>query len=160
MADKDKDQNDNPKNVVDEQPETTEDGTRVVRTVGRDFRVEGNVVDGYIGVDAEYRTYANETEKPLLSDEDVDFLEKTDTPTDVELLTMRYSEPPKSEDAELTDEAPSKVLSEKKADESVGETKQRQGQGQKPGDPVSAETRQSSASRSTGTSTSQNDNKK
>ena len=77
------------KNVVDAQPETREDGVRVVRTEGRDFRVDGNVVDGYIGVDPEYRTYASPTEKPLLSDEDVAFLERTDLMTDVETLTQR-----------------------------------------------------------------------
>lgn len=35
---------------------------------GRDFRVEGNDVSGYIGVDPEYQTYANEHDKPLLTD--------------------------------------------------------------------------------------------
>lgn len=32
---------------------------------GRDYRVEGNDISGYVGVDPEYMTYANETEKPL-----------------------------------------------------------------------------------------------
>lgn len=35
---------------------------------GRDYRVEGNDVSGYLGVDVEYQTYANETEKPILTD--------------------------------------------------------------------------------------------
>lgn len=37
---------------------------------GREFAVEGNDTDGYIGAGPEYRTYANETEAPLSSDED------------------------------------------------------------------------------------------
>lgn len=34
----------------------------------RDFRVEGNDVRDYVGVDQEYRTYANPTEAPMLTD--------------------------------------------------------------------------------------------
>lgn len=34
----------------------------------RDFRVEGNDVRDYVGVDAEYMTYANATEAPMLTD--------------------------------------------------------------------------------------------
>jgi len=37
---------------------------------GRDFAVEGNDTEGYIGANPEYRTYANETEAPLKADED------------------------------------------------------------------------------------------
>ena len=37
---------------------------------GRDFRVEGNDVSGYLGVDPEYMTYANETERPHLTDQE------------------------------------------------------------------------------------------
>lgn len=37
---------------------------------GRDYRVEGNDTSGYIGVSPEYMTYANETEKPLLTSEE------------------------------------------------------------------------------------------
>jgi hypothetical protein len=127
-------------NVVDEQPKETADGTRVVRTEGRDFRVEGNVVDGYIGVSPEYRTYAQETEKPLLSDEDVELLMRSDTPTDVERLTMQSAGLVETAPDEEEDEAPSKVLSDEN-DESVKDTADKQGQGQAPGDPVSAETR-------------------
>jgi hypothetical protein len=65
----------------------TPDGDFVVRTVGRDFRVAGNNVDGYIGVSAEYRTYASDTEKPFLSQEDVDLLVRSGLPTDVEKMT-------------------------------------------------------------------------
>lgn len=35
---------------------------------GRDYRVEGNDVSGYIGVDPEYMTYSNPGEKPILTD--------------------------------------------------------------------------------------------
>lgn len=37
---------------------------------GRDYRVEGNDVSGYIGVDPEYMTYANLGEKPILTDDE------------------------------------------------------------------------------------------
>lgn len=37
---------------------------------GRDFRVEGNDVENYVGVSPEYATYANETEAPLKGDDD------------------------------------------------------------------------------------------
>lgn len=37
---------------------------------GRDFRVEGNDVSGYIGVDPEYMTYSNPGEKPHLTDQE------------------------------------------------------------------------------------------
>lgn len=36
---------------------------------GRDFRVEGNDVSGYYGVDPVYATYANETDAPLRTKE-------------------------------------------------------------------------------------------
>lgn len=32
---------------------------------GRDYRVAGNDISGYVGVDPEYMTYANKTEQPL-----------------------------------------------------------------------------------------------
>lgn len=41
-----------------------------VVTDGRDYRVEGNDVSGYIGVSPEYMTYANETERPLLTSQE------------------------------------------------------------------------------------------
>lgn len=37
---------------------------------GRDFRVEGNEVEQYIGTSPEYATYANETEAPLKAEGD------------------------------------------------------------------------------------------
>ena len=36
---------------------------------GRDYRVEDNEVEDYLGVSPEYMTYANETEKPGFSEE-------------------------------------------------------------------------------------------
>lgn len=36
----------------------------------RDYRVEGNDVRDYIGVDDEYKTYANPTEAPHLTDKE------------------------------------------------------------------------------------------
>lgn len=38
--------------------------------VMRDFSVEGNELDGYLGVSPEYATYANEGEKPYASEDD------------------------------------------------------------------------------------------
>lgn len=35
---------------------------------GRDYRVEGNDVRDFVGVDPEYRTYANEYDAPILTD--------------------------------------------------------------------------------------------
>ena len=35
---------------------------------GRTYAVEGNKLDGYVGVSAEYATYANETEAPLVGE--------------------------------------------------------------------------------------------
>lgn len=34
---------------------------------GRSFAVEGNDLSGYVGVDPEYQTYANDTEAPALN---------------------------------------------------------------------------------------------
>jgi hypothetical protein len=39
-----------------------------VEVHGRDYRVEGNDVRDYVGVDPEYMTYANPTEAPMLTD--------------------------------------------------------------------------------------------
>ncbi len=36
---------------------------------GRDYRVEGNETDGYVGTDPMYQTYANETEAPGVAEE-------------------------------------------------------------------------------------------
>lgn len=41
-------------------------------TDGRDFRVEGNDTDAYVGVNPEYMTYANETEAPAAAEEGVE----------------------------------------------------------------------------------------
>lgn len=35
----------------------------------RDFRVEGNETDAYVGVSPEYMTYADDTSKPLFAEE-------------------------------------------------------------------------------------------
>lgn len=36
---------------------------------GRTYAVEGNELDGYVGVSPEYKTYANETERPYRAEE-------------------------------------------------------------------------------------------
>jgi hypothetical protein len=94
----------------------TPDGRTVVRTVGRDFRVEGNDVDGYIGVSPEYRGYANETDKPYVTDEDIALLEKGGVPTDVEALTLKYSGAPAVE-SESTEEPVKQDESKDKSNE-------------------------------------------
>lgn len=39
---------------------------------GRDFAVEDNELDGYVGTSPEYMTYANETEKPGVAEDGVE----------------------------------------------------------------------------------------
>jgi hypothetical protein len=131
------------KNIVDEEPETREDGVRVVRTEGRDFRVEGNVVDGYIGVSPEYRTYANPNEKPLLSDEDVEFLQRTDLMTDVEALTETMVQNGQVAGPEDDDESDKDDKSGDEESKTAAKAKA----------PVSAATKPSSTSAAAGTTT-------
>jgi hypothetical protein len=65
---------------------------------GRDYRVEGNDVRDYIGVDPEYMTYANETDAPILTDterfnytDQYDHLEgNADEVTDEEISVKTY----------------------------------------------------------------------
>lgn len=66
-------------------------GIPVVETIGRDFRVEGNDVRGYIGVDSEYRTYADDTHKPFITDADVEVLERSGQLTDVETMSTQVA---------------------------------------------------------------------
>lgn len=56
--------NDETQALVDQRAEYVHDP----ETMGRDYRVEGNDVRDYIGVDPEYMTYANATEAPGLTD--------------------------------------------------------------------------------------------
>ncbi len=95
------------KDKKDEVVRETPDGDMVVRTVGRDFRVEGNNVDGYVGVSPEYRTYANDTEKPYTTDEDVKIFLASGTLTDVEVMTAQNaaaSPRPESDDEDDDEE--------------------------------------------------------
>lgn len=96
---------------------TTDDGQPVVETIGRDFRVEGNDVSGYIGVSPEYRNYANETDRPYVTDEDVALLEKSGIPTDVELLTLNKAEQVRKAEAKADAEAGDDKSDEDKSDE-------------------------------------------
>lgn len=141
---KSKDKPDNAGQVTE-----TPDGTRVVRTVGRDFRVEGNDVDGYIGVSDEYRTYANPTERPYITEDEVKILIDADYPTDVERLTLQNAAAtPVEVDEDEADTHPSKLLEEPgEADKdedgkpkSDAEVAKAQGQGGTPGDPVTSQT--------------------
>ena len=121
----------------------TEDGTTIVRTIGRDFRVEGNDVDGYVGVSPEYRTYANETEKPYTTAEDVELFEATGTLTDVEMMTLQNAaQSQRAEDADSDDEDSDddKDKDDKGGDDkpTAGETGVKQGQGKAPAAPAKA----------------------
>lgn len=53
----------------------------------RDYRVEGNDVRDYIGVDPEYMTYANATEAPMLTD-----TERYDQTTQYDHLEGNYAD--------------------------------------------------------------------
>lgn len=53
-------------------------------TDGRSWAVEGNDTSGYVGVDPEYRNYANETEKPILTEKDRDFMDTMGMQSDVD----------------------------------------------------------------------------
>lgn len=47
------------------------------------YAVEGNDLSGYVGVSPEYATYANETEKPSLTDEEAEAAEAQSEPSEV-----------------------------------------------------------------------------
>lgn len=53
---------------------------------GRSFTIEGNDTSGYVGVDPEYRNYANETDKPILSDATVEHMKEHGHLTDDEAV--------------------------------------------------------------------------
>lgn len=85
-----------------------------VAVTGRDYRLEGNDVSGYIGVDVEYQNYANETEKPLLTD-----LEKWTYTNQLDHLEGNMDEEKTDETA---DETPADETPEGKSDESGDQT--------------------------------------
>lgn len=66
---------------------------------GRDYRVEGNDTSGYIGVSPEYMTYANETEKPLLTSQ-----EEWDYTHNLDHLEGNLDEPEESEESEVVED--------------------------------------------------------
>ena len=82
--------------VIEEQEITDE---------GRSFAVEDNDLDHYVGVSPEYMTYANETEKPMLTDDEIDALEAADE-GDQENPAVPPVEEPKADDEPAEDEAP------------------------------------------------------
>jgi hypothetical protein len=77
---------------------------------GRDFRVEGNDVRDYVGVDPEYMTYANPGDAPMLTD------------TERFMYTSQYDHLEGNADEEVADEevdesrTDSKDESDKKSD--------------------------------------------
>lgn len=63
------DETDHSAAAVLERESAKEDRAEYVHPEGaRDYRVEGNDVRDYVGVDPEYMTYANPTEAPMLTD--------------------------------------------------------------------------------------------
>lgn len=86
-------------------------------TDGRDYTVEGNDTSGYIGVSPEYMTYANETEKPLLTaQEEWDYTHNLD-----------HLEGNADEDVEKETEEESEVESEVKTESETQEVKKDSG---------------------------------
>lgn len=77
---------------------------------GRDYRVEGNDTSGYIGVDPEYMTYANETEKPHLTDEErydyTDQFSHLEGNMDEEETADEETSPSESSENEVTEPSP------------------------------------------------------
>lgn len=57
--------------------------------MARNFTLEGNDTSGYVGVDPEYRNYANETDKPLLGDDERIRLAEVGLLTDDEKLAIQ-----------------------------------------------------------------------
>lgn len=114
------------KDKKDDVVRETPDGDMVVRTVGRDFRVEGNNVDGYVGVSPEYRTYANDTEKPYTTDGDVEIFLASGTLTDVEVMTAQNAA------------ASPRVESDDKADDDDKAEEKKADEDSKPGDSTSS----------------------
>lgn len=84
-------ENENPQ-PVDEERESTE---------GRSFRIEGNDTSGYVGVDPEYRNYANETDKPIIGDEQREVMDALGILTDDEAVEQNKGNwsPPSGEAA-------------------------------------------------------------
>lgn len=87
---------------------------------GRDYRVEGNDVGGYLGVSPEYMTYANETEKPLLTDQ-----EKWDYTNQLDHLEGNADEEVESEKSDETEETGEPIDPEVE-DQQVGEDSEKQ----------------------------------
>lgn len=58
---------------------------------GRSFAVQGNDISGYVGVSPEYRTYANEIDKPLMTETDYEQLKELGIHTDQEMADARLS---------------------------------------------------------------------
>lgn len=59
----------------------------------RNFTLEGNDTSGYVGVDAEYRNYANETDRPILTDDEREHLKTVGQLTDDEQLAAQQEQP-------------------------------------------------------------------
>lgn len=82
----------------------------------RNFTLEGNDTSGYVGVDAEYRNYANEIDRPYLTDEEREHLKTVGQLTDDEKLAAQQEQPA---DEQVVAEEPEEPV----APETPGQTK-------------------------------------
>lgn len=94
------DETDHSATAVLERESAKEDRAPYVHPEGaRDYRVEGNDVRDYVGVDPEYMTYANATEAPMLTD-----TERYDQTTQYDHLEGNADEVSEELDGDIRDE--------------------------------------------------------
>lgn len=89
---------------------------------GRTFQVEGNDTSGYIGVDTEYRNYADETHRPYNTLGELQKLADAGIPTDDELVARQVPGTAAGlveveDDSEVDEEDDSEVDEEEDSDE-------------------------------------------
>lgn len=86
----------------------------------RVFALEDNDLSGYVGVSPEYRTYANETDKPMLSDDEKAFMKDRGLLTDVELAAENEGQTVSPAGEVVTEESPEESSEDPERD---GDTK-------------------------------------
>jgi hypothetical protein len=82
----------------------------------RNFAVEGNDLSGYIGVSPEYMTYADETQKPYSTDEEVL------SPAEQLMFQEDGDDDAKADDADAKKEEPKKAVASASAVKSTAAT--------------------------------------
>ncbi len=75
--------------MADEKTEKSEETQERHPVHGRDFTVEGNEMLGYVGVGHEYRTYANDTEKPYIAPGELAVIHQGGQLLDIEVDALR-----------------------------------------------------------------------